>query len=67
MNNSDKPCPFCGGDALELVIEHHRVVVYIQCDKCRAIGPGARVFLSGKRAGDKDAIERAHKQWNERR
>ena len=62
-----KPCPFCGGEGIDIQLVHLRrePKCVFHCKKCKAYGPD--VTESGPCIGDANLSERkAMKAWNRR-
>ena len=62
-----KPCPFCGGDKLELA-NTHTASCWVECLDCRGNAHG-KAFYKGKRQSRKcfyQAIKSAAQVWNRR-
>ena len=60
-----KPCPFCGGRKMEVVVDAHGEVNngYVRCTQCGARGP----ILSAYYRQDTDGLKTiAVESWNRR-
>ena len=67
MNHNLKPCPFCGGDAHITTLLGKKVIMYIECDGCRALMGYPRAItsaLKGKLYFDN--INELVNAWNNR-
>jgi Lar family restriction alleviation protein len=64
MEQTLKPCPFCGSDKLK--VDNRKGTYSIRCNRCHARGCTSSTWSNNNTVSEEDAINKAVELWNRR-